>query len=183
MRLLEEQLRMKRAGYRRDPGLPESGRSCDQISIRVKENLVLSVIEMAYRRRVERPRGPGRSAHRHPRSRARTRNETPQPQRSRADRSSRIANSSNGWQDLSVTSRSSVRHKATTRNVRRGDAVALGYECLDHTALETSGQIIGPNDLKIAAICRANHLRLVTNNLGEFRRVPGLEVEDWTAPI
>ena len=49
--------------------------------------------------------------------------------------------------------------------------------------LEINGQIIGPNDLKIAAICRANQLRLVTNNLGEFRRVPGLEVEDWTNPI
>jgi len=36
-----------------------------------------------------------------------------------------------------------------------------------------------PNDLLIAAIALTHRLTLVTNN-GEFTRVPGLAVEDWT---
>lgn len=45
--------------------------------------------------------------------------------------------------------------------------------------LEGSGQPIGFNDLLIAAHARAHGLTLVTNNVGEFRRVSGLSVEDW----
>jgi tRNA(fMet)-specific endonuclease VapC len=41
------------------------------------------------------------------------------------------------------------------------------------------GQPIGPNDLMIAAIARSRGLTLVTNNLAEFARVPGLLIEDW----
>lgn len=48
--------------------------------------------------------------------------------------------------------------------------------------LETLGQCIGPNDLKIAAICRANRIALVTANTNEFARVPGLVIEDWSLP-
>jgi tRNA(fMet)-specific endonuclease VapC len=39
---------------------------------------------------------------------------------------------------------------------------------------------IGERDLMIAAIACAHGLPLVTGNLGEFCRVPGLEVEDWS---
>jgi tRNA(fMet)-specific endonuclease VapC len=45
--------------------------------------------------------------------------------------------------------------------------------------LEQKGQIIGPNDLIIAAIARANDLTLITHNGKEFGRVEGLNVEDW----
>lgn len=41
------------------------------------------------------------------------------------------------------------------------------------------GQIIGPNDLLIAAIALANNLTLVTDNTSEFQRVPGLKCENW----
>ena len=47
--------------------------------------------------------------------------------------------------------------------------------------LERKGQIIGANDLWIAAHALAANLTLVTNNTREFRRVPGLEVVDWSA--
>ena len=40
----------------------------------------------------------------------------------------------------------------------------------------------GPNDLMIAAIALAHGLTLVTHNVAEFRRVPGLTVEDWQGP-
>jgi len=45
--------------------------------------------------------------------------------------------------------------------------------------LERRGTPIGPNDLMIAAIARANDLVLVTHNTGEFSRVQGLRIEDW----
>jgi tRNA(fMet)-specific endonuclease VapC len=45
--------------------------------------------------------------------------------------------------------------------------------------LERKGQMIGNNDLWIAAHARAAGLTLVTNNEREFRRVRGLRVENW----
>jgi len=45
--------------------------------------------------------------------------------------------------------------------------------------LEKAGRTIGVNDLHIAAHARSEGLTLVTNNLGEFERVPGLLLENW----
>ncbi len=45
--------------------------------------------------------------------------------------------------------------------------------------LERVGRTIGHNDLLIAAHARALDLTLVTRNVREFERVPGLVVEDW----
>jgi tRNA(fMet)-specific endonuclease VapC len=41
---------------------------------------------------------------------------------------------------------------------------------------------IGTMDLKIAAIVLARNATLLTRNLSDFRKVPGLKVEDWTLP-
>jgi tRNA(fMet)-specific endonuclease VapC len=49
------------------------------------------------------------------------------------------------------------------------------------SALERVGRPIGVNDLHIAAHARSEGLTLVTNNLGEFERVPGLLTENWIA--
>lgn len=49
-------------------------------------------------------------------------------------------------------------------------------------ALERRGEIIGADDLWIAAHALAAGLILVTNNEREFRRVPGLKLENWAAP-
>lgn len=46
-------------------------------------------------------------------------------------------------------------------------------------ALERSGQRIGERDLLIAAHALALGCILVTNNLAEFTRVPGLRLENW----
>ena len=46
-------------------------------------------------------------------------------------------------------------------------------------ALETKGEIIGNNDLWIAAHAEAAGLILVTNNEKEFRRIPGLKIQNW----
>src|SRR5215210_7206749 len=47
--------------------------------------------------------------------------------------------------------------------------------------LERRGEVIGTHDLWIAAHALAAGLTLVTNNEREFRRVPGLSVENWAA--
>lgn len=47
------------------------------------------------------------------------------------------------------------------------------------TALERAGTPIGSHDLFIAAHARSRGLTLVTHNVREFQRVPGLKVEDW----
>lgn len=45
--------------------------------------------------------------------------------------------------------------------------------------LVRKGQPIGHNDFFIASHARALGLTLVTDNVGEFQRVPGLQVENW----
>lgn len=47
------------------------------------------------------------------------------------------------------------------------------------SALERAGTPIGPNDLFIAAHARALGAIVVTDNVREFARVPGLVVENW----
>ncbi|RAI57586.1 tRNA(fMet)-specific endonuclease VapC [Roseicella frigidaeris] len=49
------------------------------------------------------------------------------------------------------------------------------------TVLERQGRIIGPYDLLIAGHARSRGLVVVTDHLGEFRRVDGLRAEDWLA--
>ena len=45
--------------------------------------------------------------------------------------------------------------------------------------LAKAGTPIGPYDMMIAGHARAEGLILVTNNLKEFQRVPGLRLENW----
>lgn len=66
----------------------------------------------------------------------------------------------------------------------RVEILPYGPEAAEHygairSDLEARGQVIGPNDLHIAAQARAADLTLVTNNLREFERVEGLRLENW----
>lgn len=45
--------------------------------------------------------------------------------------------------------------------------------------LAAAGSMIGPHDLWLAATCIAHGLTMVTQNIREFARVPGLVVESW----
>ncbi len=47
------------------------------------------------------------------------------------------------------------------------------------THLEREGKVIGPMDMLIAAHALSLSCILVTNNVREFERVPGLNVENW----
>jgi tRNA(fMet)-specific endonuclease VapC len=58
-------------------------------------------------------------------------------------------------------------------------AEAGGFYGGIRAALATRGEMIGSNDLWIAAHACAADLVLVTNNEREFRRVPGLKIENW----
>jgi len=80
---------------------------------------------------------------------------------------------------------------APAHNLAVVEGFAARLEVLDydqsgaaHTAqlraeLAKAGTPIGPYDQMIAGHARALGLVLVTNNLREFQRVPGLRVEDW----
>jgi tRNA(fMet)-specific endonuclease VapC len=57
-------------------------------------------------------------------------------------------------------------------------AAAFAYGDL-RAELERRGQPIGPFDLQIAAHALSLGVTLVTNNGREFRKVPGLVVENW----
>ena len=78
---------------------------------------------------------------------------------------------------------------ATVENFcSRLEVLAYGAKAAQHygsirAALEKQGLPIGVNDLHIAAHARSEGLALVTNNLSEFARVPGLVVENWVASL
>lgn len=80
-------------------------------------------------------------------------------------------------------------HPEHNLSIVEGFAARLEVLDYDSHAAEHSGQLraelalagtpIGPFDQLIAGHARARGLVLVTNNLREFQRVPGLRVEDW----
>ena len=79
-----------------------------------------------------------------------------------------------------------------TQNKQRLDSFVAGLNVLDfsqdaaavaadHRArLKKLGQLIGPYDILIAGHALALNAVLATNNIGEFGRVEGLSVEDWS---
>jgi tRNA(fMet)-specific endonuclease VapC len=96
---------------------------------------------------------------------------------------------------ISVIVAAELRYGAARRNsarlTRQLEAVLSAIETLPlaapadrhygsiRSALERIGQPIGHNDLLIAAHALALDTALVTNNVREFDRVPGLTVERW----
>lgn len=69
----------------------------------------------------------------------------------------------------------------------RLEVLSYGAKASQHygairASLAKAGQPIGVNDLHIAGHARSEGLILVTNNVGEFNRVPALQVENWIAP-
>ena len=58
------------------------------------------------------------------------------------------------------------------------DAAARRYG-LVRSALEKKGRPIGPLDTLIAAHALSLEMTLVTHNVKEFTRIPGLRIKDW----
>lgn len=80
-----------------------------------------------------------------------------------------------------------ISYNLETLRLFMADFPAVGFEREDalasgeiRAALAAKGTPIGPYDVLIAAQAKTRDLVLITNNLGEFRRVDGLRVEDWT---
>ncbi|MFC6669695.1 type II toxin-antitoxin system tRNA(fMet)-specific endonuclease VapC [Marinobacterium aestuariivivens] len=68
--------------------------------------------------------------------------------------------------------------------VARLDVLSYDNLAAEHTGqlraeLARNGTPIGPYDQMIAGHARSRGLIVVTNNLKEFERVPGLRIEDW----
>ncbi len=85
-----------------------------------------------------------------------------------------------------IGKKASAKHKVLVDEfVRRLDAViAWDLRAVDATVevmrqLNVAGTPIGPNDTAIAGHAIAIGCTLVTNNVREFSRVPGLVYEDW----
>lgn len=80
-----------------------------------------------------------------------------------------------------------VQHNLETLRLLFSDLPILDFDQRDafvageiRAALAVKGTPIGPYDVLIAGQAKARGLMLVTNNLGEFSRVDGLRVEDWS---
>jgi len=62
------------------------------------------------------------------------------------------------------------------------DSAASAYGRL-RADIQRTGRPIGPMDMLIAAHALSLNVALVTNNTREFRRVPGLRVENWLTNV
>jgi tRNA(fMet)-specific endonuclease VapC len=71
--------------------------------------------------------------------------------------------------------------EAKYRSLPFDNAAARHYAAIQ-AHLSSIGQPIGPNDTMIASIARSQGVTLITHNTAEFRRVPGLLLDDWQAP-
>ena len=58
------------------------------------------------------------------------------------------------------------------------DPTTYAYAEIRET-VETKGNVVGPNDMMIAAIVKCHDGTLVTNNIREFERIRGLKLENW----
>lgn len=75
-------------------------------------------------------------------------------------------------------------HERLARFVAGVPVQTLDFDVGEHygdirAALERAGTPIGNNDLWIAAHARALGVMLISNNICEFERVPGLRLENW----
>lgn len=61
------------------------------------------------------------------------------------------------------------------------DAAAAHYGQL-RAELERAGTPCGQHDIQIGGHARSRGLTVVTNNMREFARMPGLRVENWDSP-
>lgn len=78
------------------------------------------------------------------------------------------------------TNRRAVEQFLALTSVLSFDATAAEHAGEIRAALATAGVPIGGYDVLIAGHARSAGLAVVTNNIREFSRVPGLEVLDWT---
>ena len=69
----------------------------------------------------------------------------------------------------------------TAENLARVGGLQFEVLEFDGEDARAAGTPIGPYDVLIAGQALARALTLVTHNTGEFKRVPRLQIEDWTS--
>lgn len=79
---------------------------------------------------------------------------------------------------------SAPRLEALVQLLRPMQLLAFDSECAAHAAriraaLEAKGKPIGPHDTLIAATALRHQATLITRNVREFSRVPGLQYLNW----
>lgn len=88
------------------------------------------------------------------------------------------------WYGAHKSARHSTNLQAVEQFAARLDVLAFTPAAAAHygeirAALERIGKPIGSNDMLIAAHARSEGLIVVTNNEREFRRIDGLQIENW----
>jgi tRNA(fMet)-specific endonuclease VapC len=69
-----------------------------------------------------------------------------------------------------------LQHYCQTRILGFDEQAAIRFQAIRQQRIR-----IGTKDLQIAAIALAHGATVFTRNVSDFRKVPGLNVEDWTA--
>jgi len=93
-----------------------------------------------------------------------------------------------GWMSSLAQARNLSQQLIAYRRLKRHldnyrDYTVLEFDELSATAFQRLRKLaprVGTMDLKIAAITLTNEATLLSRNLFDFQRVPGLHVEDWT---
>jgi tRNA(fMet)-specific endonuclease VapC len=93
-----------------------------------------------------------------------------------------------GWMAYAARARTTAQQVEAYRKLERhldlyGRVQVLGFDERAGTEFErlrTARLRVGTMDLKIAAIALVHDATLLSRNLTDFHRVPGLKVEDWT---
>jgi len=80
-----------------------------------------------------------------------------------------------------IENRREVENFAARLEVLPFDSAAAAHAGEIRAGLERAGNPIGGYDVLIAGHARSRGLAVITGNLDEFNRVPGLRAEDWIA--
>jgi tRNA(fMet)-specific endonuclease VapC len=73
-----------------------------------------------------------------------------------------------------------IEHFAARLEVLAFGAKAAAHYGQIRAELERGGTPCGPHDMQIGAHARSEGLIVVTNNMREFARMPGVRTENWT---
>jgi tRNA(fMet)-specific endonuclease VapC len=78
-----------------------------------------------------------------------------------------------------VDSLTAIEHFVARLDVLSFDAKAAAHYGQLRAELERAGTPCGPHDMQIGGHARGEGLIVVTNNVREFSRMPGVRVENW----
>jgi tRNA(fMet)-specific endonuclease VapC len=78
-----------------------------------------------------------------------------------------------------VDNLTAIEHFVARLDVLPFEAKAAAHYGQVRAELERAGTPCGPHDMQIGGHARSEGLIVVTNNLREFNRMPGLRVENW----